>query len=130
MVGAETYQLTQSLVAPKKPKERTFVQLVKLVQEHHQSTHSAIVQRYKFNSRIQGTGETVATVVTELQRLTEHCQFGQTLDDMLRDQLVCGIADGRVQCRLPTEADLTLKKALELAKAQETAEIGAEQLQQ
>ena len=130
VVGADTYQLIRSLIAPEKPKEKTFEQLVKLVQEHHQPTPSAIVQRYKFNSRIQSTGESVATFVAELRRLAEHCQFGQTLDDMLRDRLVCGITDGRVQRRLLAEPELTLKKALELAQAQETAEKGAQQLQQ
>ena len=72
----------------------------------------------------------MATFVAKLRRLAEHCQFGQTLDDMLRDRLVCGIADGRVQRRLLTEPELTLKKALKLAQAQETAGKGAQPLQQ
>ena len=33
VVGAETYQLIRSLVAPEKPKEKTFEHFVKLVQE-------------------------------------------------------------------------------------------------
>ena len=130
VVGAETYQLIRSLVAPAKPKEKSFEDLVKLVQEHHQPISSAIVQRYKFNSRTQKPGESIATFIAELRRLAEHCQFGQTLDEMLRDRLVCGIADSRVQCRLLAEPDLTLKKALELAQAQEMAEKGTQQLQQ
>ena len=130
VVGADTYQLIQSLVAPEKPKEKIFEQLVKLVQEYHQPTPPTIVQHYKFNSQTQSTGESVATFVAKLRRLAEHCQFGQTLDEMLQDRLVCGIADGRAQCRLLAKPQLTLKKALELAQAQETAEKGAQQLQQ
>ena len=68
--------------------------------------------------------------VIEQQRLAKHCQFGQTLDGMLQDQLVCGIADGRVQHWFLTKPKLTLKKALELAQTQETAEKGVQQLQQ
>ena len=60
VVGAETYQLIRSLVAPANPKEKTFDELVKLVQEHHQPIPSAIVQRYKFNSRTQQVGESIA----------------------------------------------------------------------
>ena len=89
-----------------------------------QPTPSVIVQRYKFNSRTQGIGETVATFVTELRRLIEHCQFGQILDDMLQDRLVCGIADSHVQCQLLAEPYLTFKKALELAQVQEKVEKG------
>ena len=66
VVGAETYQLIRSLVAPAKPKEKTFDELVKLVQEHHQPILSAIVQRYKFNSRTQQAGESIAIFVAEL----------------------------------------------------------------
>jgi len=53
------------------------------------------------------------------------------LDDMLRDHFVCGIANKFLQCRLLAEPGLTLKKALvELAQAQETAEQGAQHMQQ
>ena len=130
VVGAATYQLIRSLVAPAKLKEKSFEDLVTLVQEHHQPIPSAIVQLYKFNSRIQKSGESIATFVAELRRLAEHCKFGQTQDEMLRDRLVCGITDSRVQRRLLAEPDLTLKKALELAQAQEMAEKGTQQLQQ
>ena len=78
----------------------------------------------------QKSGEPIATIVAELHRLTEHCKFGQTLDEMLWDQLVCGITDSHVQCQLLAEPDLTLKMALELAQAQEMAEKGTQQLQQ
>ena len=66
VVGAATYQLIRSLVAPAKPKEKSFEDLVTLVQEYHQPIPSAIVQRYKFNSRTQKSGESIATFVAEL----------------------------------------------------------------
>ena len=49
---------------------------------------------------------------------------------MLRDRLVCGIADKGLQRRLLAEPELTFKKALQLAQAQETAEEGTKQIQQ
>jgi len=130
VVGASTYQLIRNLVAPQKPTEKSFDDLVKLVQEHYQPNRSVIVQRFKFNFRTQQSGESVATFVAELKRLSEHCHYGDTLDDMLRDRLVCGIANTRLQRRLLAEPKLTFKKALELAQAQETAEEGAKQIQQ
>ena len=118
VVGASTYQLIRNLVAPCKPTEKAFNDLVKLVQEHYQPNRSIIVQRFKFNSRSRQPGESVGTFVAELRRLSEHCQYGDTLDDMRSDRLVCGIADSRLQRRLLAEPDLTFKKALELAQAQ------------
>ena len=88
--GASTYQLIRDLVAPAKPTTKTFAELVKLVQEHHQPPPSFIVQRYNFNMRNQKEGETIAQFVAALRRLSEHCKFEATLDDMLRDRIVCG----------------------------------------
>ena len=49
----------------------------------------------------------------------------QLWPDAARDHVVCGIADDRLQRRLLVEPELTLKKAVELAQAQETADQGA-----
>ena len=46
----------------------------------------------------------------------EHCNYKNTLDDMRRDRLMCGIRDTSVQRRLLAEPDLTFKKAMELAQ--------------
>ena len=60
--------------------------------------------------------------VAELRRLSEYCEFGGSLDEMLRDRLVCGLRDVRVQRRLFAEPKLTFTKAFELAQAAELAE--------
>ena len=130
IVRVETYQLMRSLTAPQKPMKKSFEQLVTIVKEHHNPRPSVILQRFKFGSRKQKPGESIATFASELRRLSEHCNFGNTLDDMLRDRIVCGISDARLQRRLLAEPELTLKRALELAQAQESAEQGAQQLQQ
>ena len=64
--GATTYQLIRNLVAPAKPVDKSFRELVTLVKEHHTSPPSVTVQRFNFNSRSQKDGETVAQFVAEL----------------------------------------------------------------
>ena len=127
--GSTTYQLIRNLVAPAKPTERTFGELVKLVNEHLTPPPSVTMQRFKFHSRSQKEGETLSQFVAELRRLSEHCNFEASLDDMLRDRLVCGIRDVRVQRRLLAEPDLGFKKAFELAQAAEAADSDAKVLQ-
>ena len=51
--------------------------------------------------------ETVATFVAELHSLSEYCNFGGSLDIMIRDCLVCGINDDAIQKRLLSESGLT-----------------------
>lgn len=67
--------------------------------------------------------------LAELRQLTEYCEFGATLDEMLRDRLVCGVQDIRIQRRLLAEPKLTLKRALDLALAIEAADKDASEIQ-
>jgi hypothetical protein len=128
-VGASTYQLINSLLASNKPSERSFDELVKLVQDHHQPPPSESAQRYTFNTRSRKQGESITMYVAELRCLVEHCNYRDSLNDMLRDRLVCGMNDQRVQCRLLAEADLTFQKAYDIAIAMEAAERNARELQ-
>ena len=56
--------------------------------------------RYKFNAHSQNNKECIADFVASLRHLAENCEFGTSLDDMLRNRLVCGLRDARVQKRL------------------------------
>ena len=127
--GPATYKLIRNLSAPTKPSEKSYDELVALVKSHYTLKPSVIVQRFQFHSRTQKPGETVATFVAELRQLSEFCEFGASLEDMLRDRLVCGIASGSTQRRLLAEPDLTLQKAQNLAQAIESADKNAKDLQ-
>lgn len=46
-----------------------------------------------------------------LQKLAEHCDFGQGLADALKDRVVCGIRDGALQRRLLAKDTVTFGKS-------------------
>ena len=48
----------------------------------------------------------MAAFVAGLRQLSEHCEFGTTLEDMIRDRLVCGVANSSIQRRLLAEQSL------------------------
>ena len=52
--------------------------------------------------------------------LLEHCDFQNTLEEMLRDRLVCGINDEQIQHMLLVESSLDFKKSMKLATSMET----------
>ena len=87
------------------------------------------MQRYKFNSRVRQPEESVAKFVAALRHLAIHCDYGDSLNDMLRDRLICGINDARIQRRLLAEAKVDFKRAMEIAQAMETADRDATHLQ-
>lgn len=129
VVGASTYSLMRNLLSPEKPKDKTYQQLVLLLKNHFDPKPSEIVQRYKFDSRSRKQNESVLDYVAELRRLAQDCNYGDTLQQKLRDRIVCGINDDRIQRRLLAEADLTCEKALAIAVAAETATKNAHDLQ-
>ena len=67
--------------------------------------------------------------MASLRRLSKHCKYEAILDDMLRDRLVCGVRDKRIQQRLLAEPDLTFQKAMDLALAAEAAARNSQDLQ-
>ena len=129
VIGPRTYKLLSSLVAPSKPGEKTYDELVVALTEHHSPAPSEIVQRFKFNSQFRHAGESVATYVAELRSIAQTCNYSSSLDEMLRDRIVCGINDDRIQQRLLSERGLTYKKALELSQGLETAAKNVRELQ-
>lgn len=84
-------------MSPAKPGEKSYDELVKILKEHFNPTPSETVQRSRFHGRFRKSGETVATFVSELRSLAEFCNFGASLDDMLRDRLICGINNSKIQ---------------------------------
>ena len=97
-VGAETYKIIKSLVAPVKLNDKSYSELVELKKNHPKS--SVIAERFLFNKRDRKQGERIVQYVAELRRLTEYCDYGTGLELMSRDRLVCGIQHERIQQRL------------------------------
>lgn len=128
-VGSRTYSLMRNLLSPNKPGEKSYKDLTDLLQSHYNPKPSEIVQRFKFNSRTRAANETVTEYVAVLRELAQHCNYGDKLKEMLRDRVVCGIADDRMQRRLLAEPELTFEKALKLALAMETANRDVRDLQ-
>ena len=72
-------------------------------------------------NRSQGANESIADFVAGLKACAHTCQFGESLKEMLRDRLICGIKNESTQKALITEADLTFERAVEVATAREAA---------
>ena len=126
--GPATYQLIRNLVSPAATTDKSFAQIVELVQNHCHPKPSVIVRRYTFNSRSQKEGESLSTYVAELRKLSNDCDYGESLNEMLRDRLVCGVKDNRIQRRLLAEPELTFTRAMTIAQAMEAAEKNAKEL--
>ena len=130
LIGSKTYGLLKNLTTPAKPSSKTYDELVNILTSHLSPKPLVIAERFRFHKRDQKEGERVSVYQAELRKLAEHCNFGEYLNEALRDRFVCGLRDGNIQKRLLAEDKLTLKKATELAIAMETASRDAVELQQ
>jgi len=61
--GPATYQLIRNLVSPAATTDKSFAQIVELVQIHCHPKPSVIVRRYTFNSRSQKEEESLSTYI-------------------------------------------------------------------
>ena len=92
-----TYKILRNLFSPAKPGEKSYADLVDTLSKHFKPAPSEIVERFRFNSRVRKPGESIAAFIVELRALAEFCNFGDTLEAMLRDRIVCGINDDSIQ---------------------------------
>ena len=128
-IGAKTFGLVEDLIAPCSVEQKTYDQLVTVLKEHFEPDTSAIVARFRFHTCVRGEAESVSVFLARLRKLAKPCRFpAELLDELLRDRLVCGISHEQLQSRLLSEPGLTLKSAVDLAMAQESAAASAAEL--
>ncbi len=80
---------------------------------------NVIYERAKFNMRKQREGESVDSFVTALYALAEHCNYGVLHDELIRDRLVVGLLDKGLSEHMQLDAELTLDKAVRMARQSE-----------
>ena len=91
----------QNLLAPDKPAHKTYNELCAALEARLSPKPLIIAERYRFHKRDQRSRETIAQYIADLRRLARHCEYGNHLEDALRDRLMCGIHDNAICKRLP-----------------------------
>ena len=121
-VGPEVYSTLSNLLAPAKPKDTSFADIVKILEKHYNPKPLEIAQSFHFGTRKQESGESISDYVLALRRLAVHCNYGEFLDRALRDRFVCGLSNPKIQNKLLNTEELTFEKACRVANSMEMAE--------
>jgi len=103
VIGGQSYNVLRSLISPELPSTKSLDELNKLMKDHMEPKELLIAERYRFHKRDQKPNESIAIIVSELKQLTEFCEFGNFLNDALRDRFVCGLSSTTIQKRLLSE---------------------------
>ena len=104
-------------------------ELVAILKQHYEPKRLTVARRFYFHRRDQAAHETISEYMAELRKLATPCEFGEYLDEALRDRLVCGLRSETIQNRLLSEAELSLTKAVTMAQSMEAAELETKSLQ-
>ncbi|KAL0196745.1 hypothetical protein M9458_005285, partial [Cirrhinus mrigala] len=121
VLGPAEYGLLKNLSQPRKVTDLTYKEMTEILSLHFKPKPILIAERFRFHRRYQKEGETLTDYIVDLKRLASTCEFGQFLNDALRDQFVCGMSGEAYRKRLLSEKDLTFKQACEIALGLELA---------
>ena len=121
-IGSATYALLSDLLAPDPPKTKSLSEISDVLRRHYEPKRAVIAERFHFHKRDQAVGESITDYDAALRRLATHCRFGATLEQVLRDRLVCGLRHENIQRRLLSEVELTYAKAMDIARSMEAAD--------
>ena len=95
VVGRSSYTLLQSLIANQQIRpSNNWLKSSWSITVHNLLKY---LQCFRFTSHSRKEGESIADYVAEL---AEFCNYGETLDKMLRDRLVWGVRDASIRKKL------------------------------
>lgn len=125
-MGPESEKIFRSLVftttgeGDRRMEERDtdFETLKRKLDEYFIVKKNVIYERSQFQRRNQAEDETVEEFYRSLRDLSKHCEYAD-VEDQIRDRLVVGLKDRKLQERLQLTSNLTLTKALEMARQNE-----------
>lgn len=95
VVVPTTYGLLWN-ISPAAPRSKSLTELIGILNGHYDPVPSEIVERFKL-SRVQRADESVADYITELRKLAKYPNYGDLLDMLLRDRIICGIQNEEIQ---------------------------------
>ena len=83
---------------------------------HFRTKSNITFLRFKFFNVKQQENQPVDDFVNELRTKAQECEFLELTESLIRDRIVCGINNLKLQERLLREPDLTLDRTILLCK--------------
>lgn len=119
-VGPDAVETYNSFEIPETEKVK-YNSVVKAFSDFCEPKKNDVYETYVFHSRNQRESEPFDNFLMDLKKQVRKCDFGPPPlpDRMLRDRIVMGVSDQKLQKRLLETQDLDVKKAIEMARAAE-----------
>ncbi|UYV66194.1 K02A2.6-like [Cordylochernes scorpioides] len=125
--GKEAYNIFEHLDLSDEQRNNSD-EIINALTHHFTPKINIIYERSIFNQTNQETNESIEQYICRLRKLSSTCNYGAMTEEMIRDRLVLGIIDKQTKRQLISDPQLTLQKAIDVCKANESANKQIENL--
>ncbi|KAJ8912589.1 hypothetical protein NQ315_000457 [Exocentrus adspersus] len=120
-ISEEAYKTLKNVCDPVKPYEKSYADIVKLLDNQFKTKISIFRRRVTFDLLRQGA-ESINEWFVKVKKVAADCEFGMSLTERVKDKFVVGLKPGRVLDRLCEEKpSRELQELLDIAVAKEAA---------
>ena len=88
---------------------------------HFKPRKNLTFMRFSFFTTRQTENENFDEFFTRIKKMSEDCEFNQLRDSLIKDMIIIGLKDKKLQERLLRENDITLEKVLTNCRASEAS---------
>ncbi|UYV82899.1 K02A2.6-like [Cordylochernes scorpioides] len=90
--------------------------VIEAFDNHFIGKQNVVYERALFGLRSQRPEETIEEFETVLHRISEHCEYANLREELIRDRIVLGVKDRKLSEKRMLNENLTLAKAVEIAR--------------
>lgn len=116
--GPEAVEVYESLNLSDGQREN-FDEIIRAFEAFCNQRKNTVYERFLFYQRKQREGESFDSFLTDIMKLGKNCEFGAVSDEMLRDRIVMGVSDTKLQAKLLETSNLTHTMAIDKSRANE-----------
>ena len=109
-IGPAAYDVLKSYCEPDIPKDKTYVQLKKLLNDNCAPTPSPMAEGYHFNEMRQQLGESLPMWMARIRAKAGKCEFGGMYDRLVKDRFLVGLRNDDLRSHLFKVVELKERK--------------------
>ena len=129
MVGQETQDIYDTI--NKEEREGTLYKTsLEALGQHFCIKKNIPFEKSIFRAAKQLEKESIEQYITRLQQLAQYCEYGNKIENNIRDQIISSCLSSKLRKWLFTEPDLTLTKLAQIAQVMKDASHYTKQIEQ
>ncbi|XP_073964378.1 uncharacterized protein [Choristoneura fumiferana] len=98
-IGQQAQELYYNVLKTEE-SDKKLEEVINVFDEYFKPKQNEVINTYNLNKRNQEDGEPFDVYYTVIRKLAENCNFGEQKDRILRDKIVIGVRDQRIQQKL------------------------------